>query len=460
MAWNGSSWGGDRSRSIGSGQSMDPAGLGTDQGQQGQVRAWIQLGWGQIKISRVRSRHGTSRVGDRSRSTGLGQVRSRHGTSRDGDRSTSAGSGQGMEQAGVGTYQGQQGQARACFGFIMIEKRIDDLWIRVCCQSCLITNAEGIHSNEHSSFSAWGQEQIVTCLLYWKVILCSLLPGVSWWFCFGNYSPWPPLSWGVYWNQLVCLSVPVSSPPYVTSLVCWRSIYNSEIFIFIKHVVAVAAYVRLASRSQAKISQQRIFRPLPSSVHSRTCAALTSFRPSPHLNSRLTSGKSRSTKCNHLPSQAGFYVWQRSQKKGEYSSQSVPINWRFSPPSLVSKWLYSDFGVAVGPVLTRWRTRVTGVHLLENRRGSFPSACTFAGGGTTTSAANNVGWMTVAWMLQTYALRCLWIMATRELGCARKIQAPETQEKSRCSIQKVAGSDGRQCWNPRSGKNLGYAREE
>ena len=49
--------------------------------------------------------------------------------------------------------------------------------------------------------------------------------------------------------------------------------------IFIKHFVAVAAYVRLARQSQAKISQQRIFRPISSSTHRSTWAALAGFRP-------------------------------------------------------------------------------------------------------------------------------------------------------------------------------------
>ena len=47
-------------------------------------------------------------------------------------------------------------------------------------------------------------------------------------------------------------------------------------------------------------------------------------------------------------------------------------------------------------MLTRWQTRVTSVHLLENGRRSFPSVRTFTGLGTTTSAVNNVGSMMVA----------------------------------------------------------------
>ena len=47
---------------------------------------------------------------------------------------------------------------------------------------------------------------------------------------------------------------------------------------FIKNFVAVAAYIRLASRSQAKISKQRNLRLLPASVRSHTCA-ICGFRP-------------------------------------------------------------------------------------------------------------------------------------------------------------------------------------
>ena len=54
----------------------------------------------------------------------------------------------------------------------------------------------------------------------------------------------------------------------------------------------MAAYVWLASRSQAKISKQRIFRQVPSSVHSGTCAALAGFRLGSSLDScRATSSK-------------------------------------------------------------------------------------------------------------------------------------------------------------------------
>ena len=56
-------------------------------------------------------------------------------------------------------------------------------------------------------------------------------------------------------------------------------------YLHVRHGVAMAAYVQLTSRSQAKISQQRIFRPIPSSVCSRTCAALVDFRPGLSLDS-------------------------------------------------------------------------------------------------------------------------------------------------------------------------------
>ena len=214
---------------------------------------------------------------------------------------------------------------------------------------------------------------------------------------------------------------------------------NSAIHIFIKHVSAVAAYIRLTGRSQGNISQQRISRPILFSA--APAPLLQAPTPGPHLNSRLTSGKSRSTLCNHLPSQAGFYIWQRSLKKAEYSRQSVPGKWRFSLLSLVRKWLYSDFGIAVRPVLTRWRTHMTSVHLLENQHQSFPNVrpfckkrdnqehcqqCRFNDGdhecSRQTPCVVSESWLTENW------------------DAHKKV--PEAQEKSRRSIQKVAGSNG------------------
>ena len=183
-----------------------------------------------------------------------------------------------------------------------------------------------------------------------------------------------------------------------------------QFFVFIKNVVAVAAYILLTSRSQVKYPNNEI------ESHSILCAQphLRRVLPEVHFDSRLAGDRMR---IWHSLNQWPFPGISKLDKKlacGCYTTLASRSQvWTFSASLLTRNRLYSVF-VGSRALLTRWRSHVTGP-LPRNCSWSSPGARTIRDRAIHTTVASSAVWMK-DWR---FAHRLLLVKCAR-IGCLRR----------------------------------------